>query len=383
MRTLTTGRSGAVHSGRGRRRSTALVALLVGLGLLAAACSSPPATTAGTVTGVGTRTLDLQVSGAATYARTVAVTGGAVRVSYTNSNAVDAISGTVTFAGASGGTASATFDLRQELGSFNGSVSVADASVGLSVAVPHAFTSVSVDGDGDASATASSGGVTLAWSITTSDATGLDGDLDALTAEEATFCQDAQQRLPGLDEGDLSLGSIDNVRHTSRGLFGSSKATLVPLQVQTWSERDMATTAAGDTVAITHRISCKTRSADHLATVGLPTSADLSCAALNQRSLDLAAARLSPAQAAAYAASGRQVVLQPDVVEQTGVGWLTAIADEVRSGAELRLSAHALLVNWNDPAFAAFPETIRGVHYCTVWAPAWAYWWMTVGAFQP
>jgi hypothetical protein len=370
-----------------RVRSKRPVRLLVLLGAVvavtASACaSSTPATVPGDATGVGTRTLVLDLSGPSDYERTVTVTGGSVRVAYANNNAVDTISGTVTFPSSVSGTASATFALRQELGAFNGTVAVADAAAGVDATVGHNLVAVGVDGDGDASATASAGGLTLAWSITTVPAPGLEPVLDDLTAEEDTFCQDAQQRLTGLDESELPVASVGNVLHTSRGVFGGSKASLSPLQVQTWSEADMATTANGNTVALTHRISCKTRSADHLATTGLATSPDLQCRELNQRSLDLAVDRLSPAELAAYQLSGRPVSLQSDVVEQTGVGWLTAIADEVATPTALNLSAHALLVNWNDPAFAVFPDSIRGVHYCTVWSPAWAYWYLTVGAFE-
>jgi hypothetical protein len=364
------------------RRGTYLVLAMTATAVLLAGCSSPAATNPGTRSGIGTRSISVTLSGATTYSRTAGITGGAARVAYTNTNGVDSLTGTVSYPGSAGGTATASFDLHSSLGTFSGTVAVSDPSVGVSAAVDHFGAGVTVNGDGDASAVATSGGVTMSWSLSTVPAPGLEPDLDALSADESSFCQDAQQRLPGLTEAQLPAASIGNVLHTSRGAFGSSKASLTPLQVQTWSEPDMATTALGHTVALTHRISCKTRSSDHLATIGLPTSPPLECRALSQRSLDLAAARLTPAQATAYATSGRQVSLQADRSEQTGVDWLTSFPDEVVAGGQLQVTAHALRVDWNDPAFSIFPDTIRGVHYCTVWSPAWAYWWMTVGAFQ-
>ena len=351
--------------------------------VLASCASSPISSTPGSRTGIGTRSVTVTLSGGASYSTTADITGGAARVSYTNSNAVDTLTGTVSFASTVSGTATMTFNLVQTAGIFGGTVAVSDPGAGVSAVVDHNGAGVVIDGDSDASATASSGGVTISWSLDTVAAPGLEPSLDTLSAEEATYCQDAQQRLPGLTESQLPLASIANVLHTSRGVFGQSKASLTPLQVQTWSETDMATTASGNTVALTHRISCKTRSSDHLATAGYPVQPPLSCRELSQRSLDLAAAELTPAEATAYATSGRQATLQPDRIEQTGVDWLTAFQDEVVSGNQLQVTAHALRVDWTDPSFVIFPDTIRGVHYCTVWSPAWAYWWMTVGAFQP
>jgi len=363
-----------------RKMYLALVAMAAAAML--AGCSSPTSTTPGNRTGIGTRSISMTLTGGPNYSRSAGITGGAARVAYTNTNGVDSLTGTVSYPGAAGGTATATFDLHSSGAIFTGTVGVVDPSAGVAASVDHFGAGVTVNGDGDASSTASSGAVTMTWSLTTTAAPGLEAELDELSAHEATFCQEAQQRLPGLSEAQLPLASIGNVLHTSRGVFGSSKAGLTPLQVQTWSEPDMATTAAGNTVALTHRISCKTRSGDHLATVGLPSSPDLQCRDLSQRSLDLASAQLTPAQASAYAGTGRQVALQPDRVEQTGIDWLTSFPDEVSAGAQLRVTAHALRVDWTDPAFTIFPDTIRGVHYCTVWSPAWAYWWMTVGAFQ-
>ena len=100
----------------------------------------------------------------------------------------------------------------------------------------------------------------------------------------------------------------------------------------------------------------------------MATGPDLACSALNQRSIDLALARMTPAQRDAVAVPA----LGADVVRQTGVEWTTPLPDASEfDGTTLR--AHALRVDWTDPAFALVPDTIRGVHYCTVWSPAYAY----------
>ena len=53
----------------------------------------------------------------------------------------------------------------------------------------------------------------------------------------------------------------------------------------------------------------------------------------------------------------------------------------LQRGTYVELTAGSLLVSWSDPANQLLSPEIRGVHYCTVWAPTWAYWWMTEGAF--
>jgi hypothetical protein len=155
------------------------------------------------------------------------------------------------------------------------------------------------------------------------------------------------------------------------------------LGVHRWSDPDMVTTASGETVAISHRINCKTASSDKLASQGVATSPDLACSSLTAGSIEAARGSMTAAERDAYDAVGLPVALQPDVLAPAGPVWLAPIADEVDTGSALEVTSAALRVDWNDPAYFALPEPFRGVHYCTVWSPAWAYWWMTVGAFLP
>ncbi len=145
----------------------------------------------------------------------------------------------------------------------------------------------------------------------------------------------------------------------------------------------MATTVDGETVAITHRISCKTASSDKLASQGTATSPDLECSTLTAGSIAAARQEMTEAQKTAYDTSGLQVSLAPDLLAPAGPVWLAPFADEIDTGSALELTAAALRVDWTAPAYFALPESFRGVHYCTVWSPAWAYWWMTEGAFLP
>ncbi|MGI9579284.1 MAG: hypothetical protein ACR2OH_13880 [Microthrixaceae bacterium] len=364
----------------GRFRIGALALLAVG-GMLAAACSTAPVVTPGQAMGVGQRTISLEMSGAETYSRSATVSGGRVGVTYNSGSGVTQLAGTVEYPGAAGGTATATFNLTESLGTYSGPITVVDPSVGVSRTVSHSLSALSFDGDGDSSGVASSGGATLSWELDTVATPGIEPELDTLSAAEATFCQEAQRDLVGLDESTLPAASILNTVHPSRAVFGGSKAVFSPLAVQTWSEIDMAQTADGNTVAISHRISCKTRSSDHLVTVPLPVAPDAQCSTLTERSMELARAEMTQPERDAYDATGKQLDLQADRQAGTGNDYLTPFVDESDNGSELEVTAGSLLVSWSDPANQILSPEIRGVHYCTVWAPTWAYWWMTEGAF--
>lgn len=349
----------------------------VGATLLAAACTPGAPGAASTRTGVAQVELSYQLSGpGGTWSDAGTAEAGASSLTYASNSSVTAARGSLQLDGAT-----LSWDLTAALGTNYtgwGRLEVpgqVDRSVAVNL-VPATF-----DGDGDVAVTASAEGWTLTWSTTAVDAPGLEPAYDALTATEATACQDAQQRLAGLDEAEVPLASIGNTVHATRSAFAASKATLDPLAVQTWTEARTVTSADGNALAIGALISCKGRNGDHVATTGVATlPEDLSCAAITQRSLDLAWAELTPAQQAAFTASGVSLVPGPDVVRSTGAEWTTPIADHVVVGSTVTITAHALQTRWNDPAFAIFPDTIRGVHYCTTWTPAYAYWWYTVGA---
>lgn len=356
-------------------------ALLAAVVLIGSACSTAPPAGPGQVLGIGERHIDVQLSGAVSYSNSAAVTSGAAVVTYDSGSGVTELSGSLTTPGVSGGAATVTFDIEEVLGKYSGSVRVQDPTVGVDVSVQHVLAPVSFDAEGDAEGTATSGGIRIDWSIETAEASGVEPAYDALDAAEAGFCQDAQRRLSGLDDSQLEDSEIANTVHNTRAAFGGSKASLVPLGVQTWAEPEQVDTAAGNNLVISHRISCKTRAADHLATLGLPVGAPQQCSVLTERSMELARAQMTPAEIAAYDSAGRQVVTVADRLVGTGSEYLTPFADERQVGDTLEVRAGSLRTDWNDPAYALLPDTIRGVHYCTAWSPTWAYWWMTEGAF--
>lgn len=366
----------------------ALIAVAV-MAVMATGCVAmgPSASTPGSFARVGQRQVSVTLSGPSSYSvSNRPATSGSISVTYTNSNTVDSISGTMTYPGAVSGTATITVNLSAFLSSFNGSVTVSDPSAGVNVTVPHSNVAAGIDGDGDASATATdaASGYTITWSFSTVAYAVTDSRYQALTDLEANLCQDQQQRLGGLNPTEVPLSSITNVDDNSRLAFAQSKASLTPLTTHSFRQSGQVDTAGGENVVITRSFSCKNRAADHVATLGVSTAPfDLQCKVQNQHHLDLALAQLSPGEALAYSSSGRPLVLADDIVVQTGTDWLQPFPDVQRVGGSTVVTAKALLTRWTDPTFAIFPDTIRGVHYCTGMSPAWFFWYLTKGAFLP
>ncbi len=364
------------------KKSLAVAACVVAV--LASACTGP-SPTAGTRAGVGQRSLHVVVAGPSvpapgTYVANQPITSGSQTVAYNGSNTIASITGKVGFAGASG-PATLTIALQSAGTSYNGTIRVVEPAAGLDTTVTASFVSVSVDGDNDLAGSFGDGTSTVEFSITTNNTPGIEAAYDTLAGDETDFCATAQQSLAGLNPVQVPVSSITNNHFDNRASFGGSKSSLTPLTTQTYQTPGEFDTAAGNNLAFTDSISCKTRSEDHLATTGVTTGgSDAACSTLNVASAARAFALLTPAEQAAYATTGKTLAFGPDLVNQTGTEWLAPIIDASLVGNTMTVTAHALLVRWTDPAFAIFPDTIRGVHYCTVKSPSWFYWWYTAGS---
>ncbi|HKY14478.1 MAG TPA: hypothetical protein VJM33_06100, partial [Microthrixaceae bacterium] len=291
-------------------------------------------------------------------------------LTYDGSSLVTRVDGTLGYDAGAGAGPSVTLHLESGLLGLSGTVWVADPAAGVNVSATGQVVSFGADALGNVIGRIDGASLSIVFSTSSvAVAPGTDPALEALLATEATFCQDAQQRLAGLLESEVPLASIANSRGLSRAAFANAKSGLVPLATVSWADTTDVTTESGDHATISHHISCKTRAADHVATTGVTTSAtDAPCSTLNQRSIDLALAQMTFAQQAAVTLP----TLVPDIVRTTGSEWTTPLAPSVEYSAG-QLRAHALLTRWNDPAFELFPDTIRGVHYCTTWSPAYAY----------
>lgn len=360
---------------RGRRgRRLALAVGLAALPLVAAACAPGVATSATSQAGVlTTRTVTVSATGsgapiAVTAAPSlVAGNPGNIELTYNSSSAVIAAHGTLHFT-TPGGATSATVNLDAGLAGMAGSVVITDPT--HTIAANGVASSFTADDHGNVALSISEGGVAITLATASPNAApGTSTALEALLAAEIDYCAEAQQSIAGLNPAQVPVASIVNTRETPRAVFAGSKSIVSPLTVRTWTDTVDVAGPGGATVTISKHISCKMRAADHIATTGVTTAAvDAACSTLNQRSFDLALAQMSPGEQAAVTVPA----LGADIVRQTGVDWTTPLPNGVEFNGTT-LVAHALQTNWNDPAFAIFPDTIRGVHYCTVWAPAYAY----------
>lgn len=363
------------HRRRSGRRAALAAASLAVLGLAASCTPGTPTSTNALAGQLTTRSVDVSVSGATSYsvddAPAVASGGPAgFTVAYNGSSLVTDVRGTLGYDAGEGNGPTLALDLVTTITGTAGTVTVTDAADGIGVSVYGFVNGFVVDDLGNVSGSVSDGARTVTFSTASvTVAPGADPALEALVGEQATFCQDAQQRLAGLDESEVPLASITNTREASRAVFAGSKSVVSPLTVRTWTDTTDVTSTSGDHLTIAQRISCKTRAADHVATTGVSTAAsDAPCSTLNQRSIDLALEQLTPSQQAAVTLP----TLGADVVRETGAEWTTPLAGEIEFGGNV-LRAHSLLTRWNDPTFSIFPDTIRGVHYCTTWTPAYAY----------
>ncbi len=337
---------------------------------LTACAPGVPTTATGLAGTLTTRTVDIVVANGASVSGAPASPGsdgGGIVIGYDSSSKVVSARGSLGVEPIGAVPGLLRLDVSATPIGMSGLVSVELA--GTTTSATGVLSSFTADDHGDVSGVLAVGATSISFATHSSAlAPGTDPVVESLLAEEEDFCADAQQRLAGLDPGEVPIASIVNTHESPRSAFAASKSTLQPLTTRTWTDT-VDISRGGDHRTISRHVSCKTRSADHLATTGVATSTvDTQCAALNQRSIDLATAAMT----AGELAGATLPTLGSDVVRQTGVEWTTPLADSAEyDGTTLR--AHALLVRWTDPAFALAPDTIRGVHYCTVWSPVYAY----------
>ncbi len=367
------------HTRRRTHRSRSGLVAAIGLAVaLAATACVPGAPTAPNPLGgqLSTRTVDVSVSGSVSYSAVDAAavapgSPGGIVLGYNSSSEVMSVTGTLGFDAGDGPGPSLTLDLAPTLFGMSGTARVTDPGAGIDVTVDGVAAGFTADDRGNVTGTISSAGRTVAFSTASvALAVGTDPALEALLAAEADFCADAQQRLAGLDPAEVPAqrdpqrpGSRTGTTSPARRRC-STRSPPAPGPTRSMSPLPAAATRPSPSASAA-RPGPRTTSRPP---GSRPQPVDAECSVLNQRSIDLALAEMTPAEQAAVTVPA----LGADVVRQTGVDWTTPLAPSIEfSGTTLR--AHALLTRWTDPAFAIFPDTIRGVHYCTVWSPAFAY----------
>jgi hypothetical protein len=186
------------------------------------------------------------------------------------------------------------------------------------------------------------------------------GEAAGLAHTHDAFCAVVQRRFTG------TTLPIRNALHAEWQPFVESKPAVQPLETQQYVTR-----ADGQPM----RISCKTKTADHIRAVHQdrkierPPAAS-SCRDVN-REIVLAAWRsLGPAQRAAAPLPPTRLMLDPDRLRYTGSGWVSvypmlyAAAD-----GSVHLQAQALHADWEDWRWKLMPESWRGTRYCHLIAP--------------
>jgi hypothetical protein len=175
------------------------------------------------------------------------------------------------------------------------------------------------------------------------------------------FCAVVQRRFTG------TTLPVRNTLHTGWEPFVDSKPRVQPLETQQY-----VTLAEGVPV----RLSCKTKTADHIAAVHGPRAlagsavTARSCRDIN-REIVLAAWRgLSAEQRAAAPLPPTRLMLDPDRMRLTGSGWVSdytmvyAAAD-----GRVHVQAQGLHADWEDWRWKLAPESWRGTRYCHLLAP--------------
>jgi hypothetical protein len=204
---------------------------------------------------------------------------------------------------------------------------------------------------------------TLAVTARAGGSAGGGGEAAGLTRTHDGFCAVVQRRFTG------TTLPIRNALHAEWQPFVESKPAVQPLETQQY-----VTLADGAPM----RISCKTKTADHIRAVHQdrkierPPAAS-SCRDVN-REIVLAAWRsLGPAQRAAAPLPPTRLMLDPDRLRYTGSGWVSdypmlyAAAD-----GSVHLQAQALHADWEDWRWKLMPESWRGTRYCHLIAPEYA-----------
>jgi hypothetical protein len=184
----------------------------------------------------------------------------------------------------------------------------------------------------------------------------------SLDHTHADFCAVVQRRLTG-----TSL-PIRNTVHTDYRAFVDSKAAADPLETHQYTKRDAARWPL--------RVSCKTKTADHLLAVhgaavpGDQAAAATSCRQINREIIQSVWRGLGPVQRARATHPPQSILLDGDEMRLTGSGWLEPYTMVYTDAAgRIHVKARALRADWQDWRWKLMPESFRGTHYCHLIAP--------------
>lgn len=119
------------------------------------------------------------------------------------------------------------------------------------------------------------------------------------------------------------------------------------------------------------RISCKLKTADHIAAHYGPGAAggQSTCQAANVAIVDRVFAALSAEEVRRLRFARAVVIVAADELAETGPDWLEPRFYVSREADAVQVKPRAFRADWNDPRLAAAPPRFKGTFYCHLIAP--------------
>jgi hypothetical protein len=175
------------------------------------------------------------------------------------------------------------------------------------------------------------------------------------------FCPDAQAQVS------MTSVPVVNVVYTDFDEFVKSKPRPRPLETDqyVWYE-DAARTRP-------KMVSCKMKTTDHIIAEYGPgaSGGNVSCAALNQRTVELVLGSLTRAERKRLKFdAGQRIAYDEDLLTGDGPVWLAPFPVlYVAADGTLRVKSKSMKNDWNDPRLAKADVRVRGTRYCHLVAP--------------
>lgn len=175
------------------------------------------------------------------------------------------------------------------------------------------------------------------------------------------FCPDAQAQVS------MTSVPVVNVVYTDFDAFVKSKPRPRPLETDqyVWHE-DAARTRP-------KMVSCKMKTTDHIIAEYGPgaSGGNVSCAALNQRTVELVLGSLTRAERKRLQFDGgKRIAYDEDLLTGDGPIWLAPFPVlYVAADGTLRVKSKSMKNDWNDPKLAKADVRVRGTRYCHLVAP--------------
>ncbi len=172
------------------------------------------------------------------------------------------------------------------------------------------------------------------------------------------YCERVQRDLTG------TTVKVNNINYPDYEGFKQSKLKVDPVELAQFVLKD----SEGRPL----RISCKTKTSDHLQERWGKDAAtgDKMCQDIHRLQTDAVYAALTDAEKAKVKIPRDNIVIEPDETVYMGVNFVSDY-DYVWRGpeAKMHLKSKSLYVTWTNVLFAAAPERFRGVRYCHLIAP--------------